>query len=292
MGRHAPSKFGHNSPLQHQHRPPTPPGARIKEKTRVRHSPLSFSHPSGRIMACLMTERFVWHSINKDIHQWARSCIPCQMSKTSRHTESGSPIFPSHIQIDVIGPLLQLRGAKYLLTIIDRSTRWPEATPMDEASTTSCAEALLSSWISRFGVPDSITTDRGPAFLSELWVSLVCLMSTTLHSTTAHSSTANSMVEWAHGSLKAAPMARCTDERWKEQLPWVLLGLCTTPKANGNAFPAEKVYGETLAIPGEFFLPSADGADTHLLRLRELAQRFVSCHKTFTNRTITYNPPA
>ncbi|XP_066968139.1 uncharacterized protein [Macrobrachium rosenbergii] len=163
---------------------------------------------------------------------------------------------------------------------------------MDEASTTSCAEALLSSWISRFGVPDSITTDRGPAFLSELWVSLACLMGITLHSTTAYNPAANSMVERAHRSLKAALMALCTDEKWKEQLPWVLLSLRTAPKANGDASHAEKVYRETLAVPGEFFPPSADCADTPLLRLRELPQRFMPCHKTFTDRTVTYSPPA
>ncbi|XP_066953372.1 uncharacterized protein [Macrobrachium rosenbergii] len=79
---------------------------------------------------------------------------------------------------------------------------------------------------------------------------------------------------------------------WKEQLPWVLLDLRTASKANGDASPNEKVYGETLAIPGEFFLPSADGADTPLPRLRELTQKFTPCHKTFTDRTTTYSPPA
>ncbi|XP_066956936.1 uncharacterized protein [Macrobrachium rosenbergii] len=162
---------------------------------------------------------------------------------------------------------------------------------MDEASTTSCTEALLSSWISCFGVPDSITTDRGPAFLSELWVSLARLMGTTLHSTTAYNPAANDMIERAHHSLKAALMARCTCEKWKEQLPWVLLSLRTTLKANGDASPAEKVYRETLAIPGEFFPLSANGPDTRLLRLRELAQRFMPCHKTFADRTATYSPP-
>ncbi|XP_066980126.1 uncharacterized protein [Macrobrachium rosenbergii] len=165
----------------------------------------------------------------------------------------------SHIHIDVVGPLPQSEGARYLLTIIDRSTCWLDVTPMEEASTASCAEALLSSWISHFGVPDSITTDRGPAFLSELWVSLACLMGIALHSTTAYNPAANGMVERAHCSLTAALVARCTDERWKEQLPWVLL---------------------------------ADGADTPLPRLRELAQKFVPCHKTFTDRTTTYSLPA
>ncbi|XP_066981109.1 uncharacterized protein [Macrobrachium rosenbergii] len=82
-------------------------------------------------------------------------------------------------------------------------------------------------------------------------------MGTTLHSTTAYNPAANGIVERAHHSLNAALMARCTDERWKEQLPWVLLGLRTAPKANDDASPAEKLYGETLADPREFFLLTA-----------------------------------
>ncbi|XP_064086182.1 uncharacterized protein LOC135201235 [Macrobrachium nipponense] len=45
------------------------------------------------------------------------------------------------------------------------------------------------------------------------------------------------MVERTHHSLKA----RCMDENWKLQLPWVLLSLCTALKANGEASPTEKV---------------------------------------------------
>ncbi|XP_066942981.1 uncharacterized protein [Macrobrachium rosenbergii] len=54
----------------------------------------------------------------------------------------------------------------------------------------------------------------------------------------------------------------------------------------------KKSMGETLAVPGEFFPPSADGADAPLPRLRELTQKFSPCRKTFTNRTTTYSPPS
>ncbi|XP_066950815.1 uncharacterized protein [Macrobrachium rosenbergii] len=201
--------------------------------------------------------------------------------------ESGIGDFPQprrhfgHIHVDVVGPLPQSGGARYLLTLIGCSTRWPEATPVVEASTSACAEALLSSWISRFGVLDDITTDRGLAFLSELWVSLARLMGTTLHSTMAYNPAANGMVEKTHRSLKAALMARCTDENWKAQLPWVLLGLCTAPRANGDESPMEKVYGETLAVPGEFFPTEPDNLDTPLPRLREIAKKFTPLPKDF-----------
>ena len=256
------------------------------------------SHPSGRTTTKLMTEKFVWAGIKKDSTEWARTCIACQTSKISRHTESGVGDFPQpkrrfgHIHVDIVGPLPVSEGARYLLTIVDRSTRWPEATPMSEASTSACAQALLSSWISRFGVPDDITTDRGPAFISDLWASLALLMGTNLHSTTAYNPATNGMVERCHRSLKAALMARCIDENWIRQLPWVLLGLRTAPKSDGTASPAEKVYGETLAVPGEFFPTNENDGDTSLSQLRERAKQFTPCHKTYEDRTSHFKPAA
>ena len=161
---------------------------------------------------------------------------------------------------------------------------------MQDASTAACAAALITHWISRFGVPDDITTDRGPAFISELWAAIARLMGTTLHSTTAYNPAANGMVERSHRTLKAALMARCNDEDWLTQLPWVLLGLRTVPKSDADTSPAERVYGEALAVPGEFFPTTDDKEDTSLARLREVADKFRPCIKTFTDRTKHYKP--
>ncbi|XP_066968104.1 uncharacterized protein [Macrobrachium rosenbergii] len=144
--------------------------------------------------------------------------------------------------------------------------RWPEAMPMEEATSGACAEALLSSWITRFGVPDHITTDRGPTFLSELWTALSCLLGTTHHSTTAYNPAANVMAERFHRSLKASLVARCTSENWKYQLLWVLLGLRITPRANGDPSSAEKVYGETLVVLGELVAENMDDIATQRLQ--------------------------
>ncbi|XP_064117874.1 uncharacterized protein LOC135223342 [Macrobrachium nipponense] len=163
---------------------------------------------------------------------------------------------------------------------------------MLEATTRACAEVLLASWLSRFGVPDEVTTDRGPVFLSELWTALARLMGTSLHATTAYNPTANGLVERVHQLLKASLMARCTSEDWKSQLPWVLLGLRTAPRANGEASPAEKVYGEPLTVPGEFFPTNADDANVSITRLRESTRKFTPCIKTFSDRTKHFLPKA
>ncbi|ROT85280.1 gag pol polyprotein [Penaeus vannamei] len=146
------------------------------------------SHPSGRTTARLMKDKFIWHGMNKDIKQWARCCVACQMSKEN----FGSPCAGLDISVDVVGPLPPSDGAQYLFTATERSTRWPEAIPMQHTTTArDCAEALLHGWISRFGVPDDITSDPGPAFTSQLWTSLGELMGSTIHHTTSYNPEAN-----------------------------------------------------------------------------------------------------
>ena len=161
---------------------------------------------------------------------------------------------------------------------------------MSEASTSTCAEALLSNWVSRFGVPDDITTDRGSTFISELWAALANLMGTKLHNTTAYNSEANGIVERAHRTLKAALMARCTNEHWKAQFPWVLLGLRTASKSDTGVSPAEMVFGEALAVPGKFF-PTNDGnSGPPLSRLRDVGGKYVPCKMTYTDRKKILTP--
>ncbi|XP_066978929.1 uncharacterized protein [Macrobrachium rosenbergii] len=145
---------------------------------------------------------------------------------------------------------------------------------MKEATSSACAEALLSSWISRFSVPDHIMTDRGPTFLSELWTALARLPGTTHHNTSSYNPATNGMVERFSSSLKASLMAHCTSENWKYQLPWVLLGLKTTPRANSDPSSAEKVYGETLVVPGELIAEDRD--DIVMQRLHDRDIPFMS----------------
>ena len=232
--------------------------------------------------------------MNKDVKRWARCCVACQTSKIGRHTESGTGVFRQpqrrfgHLHVDVVGPLPPSQGAQYLFTTTERSTRWPEAITMKSATAQDCAEALLHGWISRFGVPDELTSDRGPAFISRLWTSLGELMGTNIHHTTSYNPSANGMVERTHRTLKAALMARCTGPDWKAQLPWVLLGVRTSPKEGLHVSPAEMVFGETLVVPGEFFpIPDKSAHHDHLARLRQIVGKYRPCvqtHKTLPPR--------
>ena len=60
------------------------------------------------------------------------------------------------------------------------------------------------------------------------------------------------MVERLHRTLKAALKAQLAGPNWADELPWVLLGLRTTPKDDLKASPEGLVYSFPLTIPGDF----------------------------------------
>ena len=37
----------------------------------------SLSHPGARTTKCLVSSKFIWHGLGKQITEWARSCVPC-----------------------------------------------------------------------------------------------------------------------------------------------------------------------------------------------------------------------
>jgi transposase InsO family protein len=82
----------------------------------------------------------------------------------------------------------------YLLTIIDRSTRWFEAVPLHNMEASTCVDAFIANWVVRFGVPGTVTTDRGAQFTSALWSSACTGLGIKHKLTTAYHPPSNSMV--------------------------------------------------------------------------------------------------
>ncbi|CAI2723349.1 unnamed protein product [Schistosoma spindalis] len=186
------------------HRPFVP----IAYRKRVFDCLHSLTHPGIRATVKLISERFVWPKMNANIKQWTRNCLQCQRSKIHRHTITTPSTFSlpdhrfQHVHIDLVGPLAPSNGFTHIFTAVDRFTRWPIACPIKDISAKNVAAVFLDRWIANFGVPSTITSDRGSQFQSHLFNEFTRILGIHHITTTAYHPAANGLVERFHRQLK------------------------------------------------------------------------------------------
>jgi transposase InsO family protein len=236
----------------------------------------SLAHPGVRASRRLISSRFVWPGLARDVALWCKECQRCQRAKASNQAAAAEqPIAVplcrfSHIHVDLVGPLpVSSEGFVYLLTVIDRSTRWAEAIPLKSATAGDCADGLISGWISRFGVPSILTSDRGVQFSSSLWAALMAKLGIKHKLCSAFHPQSNGLVERFHRRLKEALKARTATADWPSHIPWVLFGLRAAPRDESGVSAAELLYGSPLTLPGQF-LPTAEPSPTEYLQQQQL----------------------
>ena len=174
----------------------------------------------------MVAKKFMWPSLRQDVTRWARECQHCQRARVLRHTAPPIGDFEvppkrfEHLNLDLV-TLTPSNRFKYLLTIVDRFSRWPVAIPIKDIAVDSVVDAFAHGWVANFGVPSSITTDRGSQFLSATWSQLMSVWGIKSHTTTAYHPEANSMVERLHRRLKEALLASSHDHpnKWYWKLP-------------------------------------------------------------------------
>ncbi|XP_065352591.1 uncharacterized protein LOC135947642 [Cloeon dipterum] len=158
--------------------------------------------------------------MQKDVGDWTRTCHSCQRSKITRHVSAPHSSFnlPTQrfavLHVDLV-ILPQSKGYRYMLTIVDRFSRWMECIPPGEHDSGNRGADHLQRVDSPFGIH--------------------------LTRTTAYHPQCNGLVERLHRTLKTALMCHDADS-WTEVLPMVLLGLRTQFKEVLQASAAEVLY--------------------------------------------------
>ena len=74
------------------------------------------SHPSIRTTQKLVTSKFVWNGVQKQVGAWAKQCTACQSSKIQTHIRTPLEKIKipqrrfDHIHVDLVGPLHHPKG--------------------------------------------------------------------------------------------------------------------------------------------------------------------------------------
>ena len=237
---------------------PARPFVPLAWRRRIFDAIHGLGHPGVDATRRAICAKFVWPSIRQDSSRWSRECQQCQRAKVKRNTVPpiGHFVVPNrrfqHWNVDIVS-MPPSNGFKYLLTAVDRLSRWPLAMPMSDITAASVIDAFTHGLIASFGVPDAITTDNGSQFSSAVWQQLLQIWGIKSHFTTPYHPQSNGLVERFHRRLKESLNALVKDEpeQWYWKLPCTLLAIRTTLKPDINASPADIVFGEGLPVPGD-----------------------------------------
>ena len=115
------------------------------------------------------------------------------------------------VAIDIVGLIAppSEAGHRYILTLVDYATGYPEAVPLKKITTKAVAEALLDIY-SRMGIPEEVLTDQRTQFMSECMQEVSRIPSIT--DLTPYHPICNRLVERWNETLKSMLKRLCQDQ--------------------------------------------------------------------------------
>lgn len=102
--------------------------------------------------------------------------MACQRAKVHRHTKAPLESFTiptrrlKHVHVDLVCPLPPSQGFTHLLTVVDRTTRWPEAVPSPSRTSEDVAHRFFLLGLRVLAPPDRfgalVSASKVPGYTS------------------------------------------------------------------------------------------------------------------------------
>lgn len=127
---------------------------------------------------------------------------------------------------NVVGPFpTSKNGYKYLLTFIDKFTRYAEAVPLKTLMAEETAQTFVREIVLRHGAPKRLLTDRGTNFTSDLFKATGKLLGIKKVQTTAFHPQCYGMIERIHRTLvdNVSCFVRRDGRDWDVWIPFALM---------------------------------------------------------------------
>ena len=143
----------------------------------------------------------------------------------------------------MVGPLPSTSDRnQFLLTIMDATTRYPEAIPMSSAKAKPVVKQLLA-FFTKFGLPKEIQSDRGANFTSHLFQQSMRELGVTPVLSSAYHPQSQGVLERYHQALKSMLRKFCeeTGKDWDLGVPFVLFAVREIPNESLGFSPNEFV---------------------------------------------------
>ncbi|KAG0435472.1 Gag-Pol polyprotein [Dictyocoela muelleri] len=186
----------------------------------------------------------------KDTKLFVQNCLICKKFKKGDsnlqkfRNELHNPF--QKLQIDVIGPLPKsLSSNRFIVMVIDTSTRWIEAKALRNKSSHLIATFILNNIILRYGAPHSIISDQGKEFTANIIKNICKIMNTRKSFTSSYNPKSNGSIERVNQTLihKLSKLCNGRWDEWDEFLPYAIQATRISPRKSTKITPFELVFG-------------------------------------------------
>ena len=225
---------------------------------KIAHDVPSAGHMGRGKTQGRIEEHFYWPGYTGDILRYCLSCDACQRTTPKglhkQATIGNRPVIETpfkRVAIDLIGGLpVTDKGSRYILTLVDYGTRWPEAVALEDSRVETVAEGLWKIY-SRVGLPEECLSDLGAQFTSEVMTKLNELMRIRQSFTLPYVPRCNGLVERTQGVLqqllRKLVLERSSD--WEKYLDAILFALRETPNESTGYSPFQMLYAHPVRGP-------------------------------------------
>jgi hypothetical protein len=217
-----------------------------------------------------LQDRFFWDRMRQDVKAHVRGCDPCQRTKPRNSKPRGlmdsraASEVGTHVSVDLMGPYPRSkRGHQYLFVIVDDFSKFMEVYPLRLAKTRAVVECLMD-YCCRYGFPESVRSDNGPQFVSNIWTQLCEQLGIVCRRVVPYRPKGN-LCERTNRNLKQCVVAITKDHRdWDMHIAEIVFALRSASHQSTGYSPAFLTFGRELATPFDRMGASEDerGATT------------------------------
>ena len=223
------------------------------------HNAVSSGHLGTDKTVGKIRQRFHWRRLNQDVRLHIRTCETCLARQKSKGIKnplqkyiSGAPF--ERIAMDIMCDLPPTAGTpsyRHILVIGCYFSKWPEAIPLVDMRAETVARALVDHFISKFGVPFEIHSDRGSNFQSELMRDVATRLGMKQTRTAAYHPQSDGMIERSNATIQKMLAAYVNDRQddWDVYLQVVMMAYRASPHAATGMSPNLIVLGKENVLP-------------------------------------------
>ncbi|CAJ2672860.1 unnamed protein product [Trifolium pratense] len=235
---------------------------------------------SGRdVTATRIKSLFYWKGMTKDILHYVKNCGVCQRNKPDLAAYPGllQPLpIPTQIwtaiSMDFIEGLPTSVGKQVIFVVVDRLSKYAHFMALSHPYTAlDVAQLFLDNVFKLHGMPETITSDRDPIFLSTFWHEFFKLQGVALHKSTAYHPQSDGQTEIVNKCLETYLRCMCSSRptNWFKWLSLAEWWYNTNYHSSIHTTPFEVVYGQ----PPPIHLPYLPGSSPSFSVDRSLIAR-------------------